>query len=250
MGFKLLFDTGLLHLILPEMALLQGVEDLNGKGHKDNFYHTLEVLDNVCRRSNHLWLRWAAIMHDIAKPATKRFDPEHGWTFHGHEWMGATIAAKIFRRLRLPLGAELEYVQKMVRLHLRPISLTKDQVTDSAVRRLLFDAGPDIDDLMKLCESDITTKNPNKSARYLEGYRYLQERMAEVSEADRMRLWQPPITGEIIMATFGIPPSREVGIIKTAIREAILDGQIDNDYAAGFQRMLEEGGKLGLVVVG
>ena len=248
-GFKLLFDTGLLQLILPEMAALQGVEDMNGKGHKDNFYHTLEVLDNVCRHSNHLWLRWAAVLHDIAKPATKRFDPDTGWTFHGHEWVGANMAAKIFRRLRLPLGAELEYVQKMVRLHLRPISLTKEEVTDSAVRRLLFDAGPDVEDLMKLCESDITTKNPKKSARFLEGYRYLQSRMAEVSEADRMRLWQPPITGEIIMATFGIPPSREVGVIKTAIREAILDGQINNDYAAGFQRMLEEGAKMGLKVM-
>ncbi|MEO6760616.1 MAG: HD domain-containing protein, partial [Saprospiraceae bacterium] len=249
-GFKLLFDTGLLQIILPEMALLQGVEDMNGKGHKDNFYHTLEVLDNVCRRSNKLWLRWAAILHDIAKPATKKFDPASGWTFHGHEWMGANMVPKIFRRLRLPLGAEMEYVQKMVRLHLRPISLTKEEVTDSAVRRLLFDAGPEIDDLMQLCESDITTKNPKKSARFLEGYQYLQSRMAEVSAADRERLWQPPITGEVIMATFGIPPSREVGIIKTAVREAILDGQISNDYAAGFERMLEEGGKLGLRVVG
>ncbi|MEO6037777.1 MAG: HD domain-containing protein [Saprospiraceae bacterium] len=249
-GFKLLFDTGLLQIILPEMALLQGVEDMQGKGHKDNFYHTLEVLDNVCRRSNNLWLRWAAIMHDIAKPATKRFDPASGWTFHGHEWMGANMVPKIFRRLRLPLGAEMEYVQKMVRLHLRPISLTKEEVTDSAVRRLLFDAGPEVDDLMKLCESDITTKNPKKSARFLEGYQYLQSRMAEVSAADRERLWQPPITGEVIMATFGIPPSRDVGIIKTAVREAILDGQIPNDYAAGFQRMLEEGARMGLKAVG
>ena len=187
-GFKLLFDTGLLQIILPEMAALQGVEDMNGKGHKDNFYHTLEVLDNVCRRSNNLWLRWAAIMHDIAKPATKRFDADTGWTFHGHEWVGANMVPKIFRRLRLPLGAELEYVQKMVRLHLRPISLTKEEVTDSAVRRLLFDAGPEVDDLMKLCASDITTKNPKKSARFLEGYEYLQTRMAEVSAADRERL--------------------------------------------------------------
>ncbi len=247
-GFKLLFDTGLLHIILPEMALLQGVEDMNGKGHKDNFYHTLEVLDNVCRRSNNLWLRWAAIMHDIAKPATKRFDPASGWTFHGHEWVGANMVPKIFRRLRLPLGAEMEYVQKMVRLHLRPISLTKEEVTDSAVRRLLFDAGPEVEDLMKLCESDITTKNPKKSARFLEGYQYLQARMAEVSAADRERLWQPPITGEVIMATFGIPPSREVGIIKTAVREAILDGQITNDYEAGFQKMLEVGKEMGLKV--
>lgn len=245
-GFKLLFDTGLLHIILPEVAALQGVEDRDGRGHKDNFYHTLEVLDNLCRRSNNLWLRWAALLHDIAKPATKKYDPDTGWTFHGHEWLGANMAPKIFRNLRLPLGAELEYVQKMVRMHLRPISLTKEQVTDSAVRRLLFDAGPDIEDLMKLCSSDITTKNPRKMARYLEGYEYLKERMAGVSEADRLRLWQPPITGEVIMETFGIPPSRQVGLIKTAVREAILDGEIPNEFGAAFGRMVEEGRKLGL----
>ncbi len=245
-GFKLLFDCGLLKIIMPEVAALQGVEDRNGRGHKDNFYHTLEVLDNLCRRSRNIWLRWSALLHDIAKPATKRFDKETGWTFHGHEWVGANMVPKIFRNLRLPLGAELEYVQKMVRLHLRPISLTKEEVTDSAVRRLLFDAGPDIEDLMKLCESDITTKNPRKMARYLEGYEYLKERMAEVSDADRLRLWQPPITGEVIMQTFGIPPSREVGMIKTAVREAILDGEIPNEFEAAFGRMLEEGGKIGL----
>jgi len=246
-GFKLLFDTGLLPLILPELAQLQGVEDINGKGHKDNFYHTLEVLDNLCRRSNNIWLRWAALMHDIAKPATKRFHKDTGWTFHGHEWVGANMVPKIFRNLRLPLDSKMEFVQKMVRLHLRPISLTKDEVTDSAVRRLLFDAGPEIDDLMKLCESDITTKNPKKMARYLEGYEYLKLRMSEVSQADRMRLWQPPITGEVIMQTFDIQPSKEVGIIKTAVREAILDGAITNDFEVAFQRMVEEGAKLGLV---
>lgn len=245
-GFKLLFDSGLLKLILPEVANLQGVEDRNGRAHKDNFYHTLEVLDNLCRRSNNLWLRWSALLHDIAKPATKRFDRENGWTFHGHEWVGANMVPKIFRNLRLSLGAEMDYVQKMVRLHLRPISLTKEQVTDSAVRRLLFDAGPDIEDLMKLCESDITTKNPRKMARYLEGYEYLKERMALVSEADRLRLWQPPLTGEIIMQTFELQPSREVGIIKTAVREAILDGEIANDFDSAFARMLEEGRKIGL----
>lgn len=246
-GFNLLFDCGLLQLILPDVANLQGVEDRSGRAHKDNFYHTLEVLDNLCRRSDKLWLRWSALLHDIAKPATKRFHPEVGWTFHGHEWVGANMVPKIFRYLRLPLGAEMEYVQKMVRLHLRPISLTKEEVTDSAVRRLLFDAGPDIEDLMKLCESDITTKNPRKMVRYLEGYEYLKERMAEVSDADRLRLWQPPLTGEVIMSVFGIPPSREVGIIKTAVREAILDGLIPNDFDASFQWMLDEGAKIGLV---
>lgn len=246
-GFKLLFDSGLLKLIFPEMVALQGVEDRNGRGHKDNFYHTLEVLDNVCKKSDNIWLRWAAVLHDIAKPATKKFDKESGgWTFHGHEWLGAKMVPKIFRELRLPLDGKMEFVQKMVMLHLRPISLTKDQVTDSAVRRLLFDAGPDIEDLMKLCESDITTKNPQKMRRYLEGYEYLKERMALVTQADRLRLWQPPITGEVIMETFDIQPSREVGTIKTAMREAILDGEIENSFESAFQRMLEEGAKLGL----
>lgn len=245
-GFNLLFDTGLLRLILPDVANLQGVEDRDGKGHKDNFYHTLEVLDNLCRRSDNIWLRWSALLHDIAKPATKKFHPDTGWTFHGHEWLGANMVPRIFRNLRLPLDSKMDYVQKMVRLHLRPISLTKEQVTDSAVRRLLFDAGPEIDDLMKLCGSDITTKNPKKMSRYLEGYEYLKERMALVTSADRLRLWQPPITGDVIMEAFGIPPSREVGIIKTAVREAILDGDIPNEFEPGFQRMVEEGAKLGL----
>ena len=246
-GFKLLYDSGLLPLIFPEMAALQGVEDRNGRGHKDNFYHTLEVLDNVCRRSDNIWLRWAAVMHDIAKPATKKFDKDAGgWTFHGHEWLGAKMVPKIFREMRLPLDSKMEFVQKMVLLHLRPISLTKEQVTDSAVRRLLFDAGPDIESLMILCESDITTKNAHKMRRYLEGYEYLKERMSLVTEADRMRLWQPPISGEIIMETFGIQPSKEVGAIKAALREAILEGEIENDHETAFQRMLLEGAKLGL----
>ncbi len=245
-GFNLLFDSGLLHLIMPEVVALQGVEDRDGKGHKDNFYHTLQVLDNLCKKSDNIWLRWSALLHDIAKPVTKKFHKEFGWSFHGHEWVGANMVPKIFKNLRLPLGAEMEYVQKMVKMHLRPISLTKEEVTDSAVRRLLYDAGSDVEDLMKLCASDITTKNPKKMERYLEGYEYLKERMALVSESDRMRLWQPVLTGEIIMETFGIPPSKNVGIIKTAVREAILDGVIANDLEAAMQQMLVEGEKIGL----
>jgi poly(A) polymerase len=244
-GFKHLLDTGLLELILPEIAALHGVDEQNGTAHKDNFYHTMEVLENVCKKSKNIWLRWAALYHDVGKPATKKFSTEFGWTFHGHEWLGANMVPKIFRNLRLPLGAEMDYVQKMVRLHMRPISVTKEEVSDSAVRRLLFDAGEEVEDLMLLCESDITTKNPRKMARYLEGYEYLKERMSMVNQADRDRLWQPIITGEIIMETFGIPPSRNVGIIKTAVREAILDGVIPNEYEPAFQFMLEEGKKLG-----
>jgi poly(A) polymerase len=245
-GFNLLFDSGLLHLIMPEVVALHGVEDRDGKGHKDNFYHTLQVLDNLCKKSDNIWLRWSALLHDIAKPVTKKFHKEFGWSFHGHEWVGANMVPKIFKNLRLPLGVEMEYVQKMVKMHLRPISLTKEEVTDSAVRRLLYDAGSDVEDLMKLCASDITTKNPKKMERYLEGYEYLKERMALVSESDRMRLWQPVLTGEIIMETFGIPPSKNVGIIKTAVREAILDGVIPNDLEAAMQQMLVEGEKIGL----
>jgi poly(A) polymerase len=245
-GFNLLYEAGLLQLIMPEVAALQGVEDRDGRGHKDNFYHTLEVLDNLCRRSDNIWLRWSALLHDIAKPATKKFHKDFGWSFHGHEWVGANMVPKIFKNLRLPLGPEMEYVQKMVKMHLRPISLTKEEVTDSAVRRLLFDAGPDVEDLMMLCASDITTKNPKKMARYLEGYEYLKERMAEVNETDRMRLWQPVLTGEIIMEAFGIPPSREVGVIKTAVRDAILDGIIPNELEAAKAQMLVEGEKIGL----
>jgi putative nucleotidyltransferase with HDIG domain len=245
-GFNLLFDAGLLQIIMPEVAALQGVEDRQGRAHKDNFYHTLEVLDNVCRKSNNVWLRWAALLHDIGKPPTKKFDKQTGWTFHGHEWKGANMVPPLFRNLRMPLDQKLEYVKKLVFMHLRPISLTREEVTDSAVRRLIFDAGEDLDDLMILCESDITTKNPKKMARYLEGYEYLKERISLVTQADRLRLWQPPITGEIIMQTFGLSPSREVGVIKTAVREAILDGEIPNEMAEAFNRMIEEGRKLGL----
>lgn len=245
-GFSLLFDTGLLQLVFPEMALLHGVETIDGLSHKDNFYHTIQVLDNLCRESDDIWLRWSAILHDIAKPQTKRFYKGEGWTFHGHEDKGARMVKGIFKRLRLPLNEKMKFVEKMVQLHLRPIVLSQEIVTDSAVRRLIFDAGEDIFSLLKLCRADITTKNELKVRKFLNNLKVVEDKIRDVEERDRARNWQPPIDGIEIMELFGIGAGREIGVLKNALREAILDGEIKNDYNEGLEFIIKKGTEIGL----